>query len=252
MNSTFNNSDFWNLYNRLSGFDYDEEGETVVWLDEHIPDKLIDELAKDFNVRTHNYQGVFDERFDGTDLEGKEFEGTERYVQFEFDFPDFQLLIEFNADFNGCSIHLYLIHNDEDILLAWWDCARWHPYCLRYEELNLLLAYINANNTVWKNSKIPLLLLKRFVGFGKNDTVQKAALEQRAEKVLNELGIENAEELALCGFKEKYNWTESDLGWEFTAKYSCYSLRNKPHLNSKEGKFPFELWHKLIAELGNS
>jgi len=242
MNEVFNNRNFWKLYLSLRGYDYDEEndGEIINELEEEVVEEHFEELKKDFKIFSEDYE---------TTYQDKTYEGTTKSVLFIFLVGAFELLIEYTPDVQGCSTNLYLFHNDEEYFLGWRDCARWHPYCIKYDEFLLILAQIQRHDKQWKDAKIPLLLLKDFVGFGGADEADRLALSQQADDILKELNIKDSESLAACNGKEKYAWIETELGWEFTAKYSCYSLRNADHKDSKEGKFPFKLWKELMKEI---
>jgi hypothetical protein len=48
-----------------------------------------------------------------------------------------------------------------------------------------------------------------------------------------------------------YRWEDDvELGWVFTSdEYCCYSLRNRAHHDSNEGRFPFAAFREMMAEL---
>ena len=42
---------------------------------------------------------------------------------------------------------------------------------------------------------------------------------------------------------------DAELGWVFTSEdHSCYSLRNRSHADSEEGRFPFAAFREMMAE----
>ncbi len=240
MNKAFEIQDFWQLYLALEGIIWNEEREIIREINKDIPLQLINELNKNFETAVDEEEGEY---------KGRKYKIQHLSVHFVFILKNFELLIEFHPDISGSTINLFLYHNDNEYLLGWRDCARWHPYCLRYSEFLLILKQIKKYDNQWKDSLIPLLLLKDFVGFGGEDNEHRLVLSKQAEVVLNELNIDNTDYLAPCHIKEKYQWVETALGWEFTADYSCYSIRNAPHKDSKEGQFPFNLWRQLMNQM---
>lgn len=253
MNKVFENEDFWILYLNLEGNLYDENQNIIKKIKKQDIKNIIEPFSADFHV--HHEEGkreYSEERLKEIGLKdwvGKTSDYEINQVYFNFQLKDFQLLIESSFDISGCEHHLYLFYKEEEYLLGWWDLARWHPFCLKYNELQSLLENIKQYDSEWNDSDIPLLLLKNFVGFGKGDEKDFEELNLKAEEIFKELQIECREKLSTCSFREDYSWIKTSLGWEFTADYSCYSLRNSAHKNSKEGEFPFELWNKFIANL---
>ncbi|MDP8162958.1 hypothetical protein QJU89_07665 [Pasteurella skyensis] len=219
-NDVFGNEDFWVLYLTLENVLYDENGNILKEIEEITYKNILTQLSTDFSVHSD-------------------------IVHFYFQLNNFELLIESRF---GCSNYLYLCYQEEKYLLGWWDLAMWHPYCLKYDELNLLLENIQKYDANWKNSDVPLLLLKDFVGFGSDEQKECKELTTRSKNVLDSLKIKNSKLLSTCFLQDDYSWRTTSVGDEFSADYNCYSLRNVQH-QSKESSFPFELWNKLIDSL---
>ena len=253
MTNIFHNEDFWILYLKLEGILLDDNQNIIKEIEEDKINAIIKPLSSHFVVhqekgkKEHDKQrlkeiGLFD-------FIGKKIEYEVNTVFFDFQLKNFSLLIESNFDVSGCEHYLYLKYQEDKYLLGWWDLARWHPFCLRYNEFNVILENIKTYDTKWGESDIPLLLLKNFVGFGNGDEKNNEELSVKADKILEKLQIQYHRNLSSCFYKQNYHWKETNLGLEFTGDYNCYSLRNLEHKDSKEESFPFELWNKLMNDL---
>lgn len=131
--------------------------------------------------------------------------------------------------------------------LGWWDDARWHPFCLRWAELEALVEGWEADPTREPRPPVPLLLLSCFVGFGVGDEAERAVAEAAVQGAFRALGFSADEASTLAGAalvpapEPDYRWTrDPDLGWIFGGEYACYSIRNREHADGAEGRFPFE------------
>jgi hypothetical protein len=137
--------------------------------------------------------------------------------------------------------------------LGWSDLARWHPYCLRPAEFDTLLQFWERWDRRWQGQDLPLLLLCQFVGLP--DAGARNALAARAQAALQSLGLPGAGEgqldVPLHIPDGDYRWeADSELGWVFTSDdYCCYSIRNRPHANSDEGRFPFTAFREMMTEV---
>lgn len=140
--------------------------------------------------------------------------------------------------------------------LGWWDEIRWHPFALRWEELE-------ARERLWRRRPTlalgcpagAFLLLARFVG-----TEGKKPPRERLDKVraaFRELGFGPAALRRLVPGSvplvedEAYRWTDDpELGWVFGGDYPCYSLRNREHQqDGADGRFPFARFSEWTAWL---
>jgi hypothetical protein len=142
--------------------------------------------------------------------------------------------------------------------LGWWDEARWHPFALRWQELEKMVAY-------WRNRPedcpcgvdVSLLLLARFVGNGISEKPQvperkeRVAEAYRALALFSHAEVENLVRHSLhFDETEDYDWyLDPELGWLFVGAYPCYSLRNRDHVGSQEREFPFSEWNNFIESL---
>lgn len=192
---------------------------------------------------------------------------------------DAQLEISVRADFFDLTLSFFPAAGDKPIQLAWWDDARWHPFALRWAELQALHEY-------WLDCDMPchpsaaFLLLAMFVGHGEAEADQfkerQATLRHHLQSLplpakpvpqLSLFARENEKQepqsfskkelktLTDAFFRrptdEEYNWrAHAKLGWVFTGDYECYSLRNEAHSGGEEGLFPFEQWRFAMLELG--
>lgn len=141
-------------------------------------------LRRDFHLReeTHQYE-----------YEGKWRTFNTRTIEFAFSCGErFSLVIDYQPTANECGRELYLV----DALyktrskMGWIDLARWHPYGLRVEELDALLAFWERWDPRWQGSAVPLLLLCHFVGLA--DDEARDALTARANAALQSLNLEEA------------------------------------------------------------
>jgi len=234
MNSALINPAFWRLY-------FAREAEVIS--DREIELQLR-EIARDFVVRTETIRF----RHDGLDR-------TSQRRVIEFPLPcggGTDLLVEYEPDPQGCTTTLFLhdASSDRKQQMGWWDLARWHPYCLHPEELDLLLNYWARGASPWPDQRTALLLLAPFVGLCDQLTQQSlsarvdAAYRALCPKALNDPPH-------LCEIPEAdYRWDQDDhLGWVFSGNYPCYSTRNRSHVGGDEGEFPFSWFREVISRI---
>lgn len=136
--------------------------------------------------------------------------------------------------------------------LGWWDDARWHPFALRWAELDALADQWRAHPDVTLLAPIPLLLLAPFVGFGVGDEAVRAVALDRVARGLASLGVGDVDACAARALlpvtDDDYRWTlDAALGWTFGGAYPCYSLRNSAHAGGAEGRFPFEAFRQRFV-----
>jgi hypothetical protein len=158
-----------------------------------------------------------------------------------------------------CTVNLGLRNRNTDGIaeIGWWDDARWHPYALRWSELERVHRY-------WLSAPLPqihpsaaFLLLAVFVGHGVDERDQFSARKSTIAKHYEQLRlfddteiVELVENTFRVPSEEDYNWSnDAQLGWVFGGEYPCYSIRNKEHSDGTEGRFPFSEWSRLMAEL---
>jgi hypothetical protein len=204
-------------------------------------------LGRDFTVR------------DGTihyDYSGHPRTAVRRSVEFPFACGDrFSMVIEYEPSVSGCSRTLFLADAGSGTRsqLGWWDLARWHPYCLRPAELDSLLEFWGHWDHRWTGQEVPLLLLCQFVGLP--DAGARDSLAARAQAALRSLGLSgsNARQVhvPLHVPDGDYRWeADAELGWVFTGDdYECYSIRNRLHADSDEGRFPFTAFRGMMDEV---
>jgi hypothetical protein len=237
VNAVFATSAFWRPYLTLEPGEFSENDFAA----------QIDGLRTDFTVR------------DGTvhfEYSGRQHTVVHRTVEFPFCCGEqFSLVIEYEPDVSGGSKTLLLVDASSGTKsqMGWWDLARWHPYCLRLAELDLLLQFWRHSDHRWRSEEVPLLLLCQFVGLP--DSGARDALAARAQTALRSLGLPGANEgqldVPLRTPDGDYRWeADAEFGWVFTSdEYCCYSLRNRPHSDSDEGRFPFTTFGEMMNEV---
>jgi hypothetical protein len=159
-----------------------------------------------------------------------------------FPFPaDYSLILDIASEIN-----LSLFHPSvrSPIELGWDDEAHWHPFALRWEELETLCRCLAAGDSKLTHPGWPLLLLCRFAPITKDDDYETArqnimlALERTHPSILG------LSEQVL----ELVDRSDDDVAWRRASDghWSCegddaYSLRVEGN-----PKFPFELLRDLI------
>jgi len=236
VNPVFATQAFWQPYLTC-------EPENV--LEEELAAQL-DRLRSDYVVR--------DEKIT-YDYAGEQRTAEYRVVEFPFACGErFTLVVEYQPDVSGCDKNLFLVdvRSGKKHQMGWWDLARWHPYCLRPDELDDLLEFWRRWDDRWETGELPLLLLCQFVGLADSKDLQ--ALQTKADDAYRTLGLPapGPGQLSVrLHVPENYRWeTDDELGWVFTSdEYCCYSLRNRPHADSDEGRFPFALFREMMADV---
>src|SRR5262245_55807716 len=153
LNPVFSTAAFWNPYLTL------EPGEVTA--DEFAAQA--EGLRRDYTVRADSIR---------CELAGRELTAGRPVIEFPFSCGErFSLLIEYEPDVGGCSRNLSLVDAlaGKKSEMGWWDLARWHPYCLRPEELECLLAVCSRGDRRWESQELPVLLLCQFVGLSDAD-----------------------------------------------------------------------------------
>lgn len=146
----------------------------------------------------------------------------------------------------------YQYKTENELEIAWDDEAHFHPFVLRFTELQAIVDKIAAVHNVEK--WVPALLLRRFVGiesFAELQTISAWELEMRKTS-----GLFTEDELHAWFEKSKQDhenfWNDCDrkwsyqepTGWGFEGN-DAYSLRN-----ANNSHFPFQQWNRMLAELG--
>jgi hypothetical protein len=238
MNAAFQTRDFWLPYftlepGRLHEQDFESQRQT---------------LRADFPLRRQQSKFNF---------LGKKLRHAHNFVDFEFSCDEHSALrVQYQINANQLEQYLFLVDlsTGRKSELGWSDQARWHPYCLRPEELDVLLRHWSRGDPRWSDPAVPLLLLIKFVGI--SDQATFGQLKARAHDAWQSLGLGDLlDDTTLPIFNKNqddgYRWLQDpELGWVFhSEEYPCYSIRNRPHSDGKEGRFPFTEWQKVIAEL---
>ncbi|MEZ6141495.1 MAG: hypothetical protein R3B84_13060 [Zavarzinella sp.] len=203
----------------------------------------LDNLSKDIPVREETVSFKHN---------NEEVSVTYRVAEFSFSCgPVFSIKINYQPDVDGCDISIFLEDRRSSTkhTMGWWDLARWHPYCLKFEELDALLEYWVRNDPRWENRHLPLLLLCHFVGLPDEDARQQLQIQTEEAKLA--LGLPIALKIPLNVADGNYRWeNDEELGWVFTSdEYCCYSIRNRAHADSDEGQFPFLAFQEMMSEI---
>ncbi len=246
MNKAFKNENFWILYLNLFGSLLDSNNNLIKEIKEKEIEDILKSLSSDFTIKKELTKIQDIERLNKlglSHLANKKY--TKYEVQLNFNLESFQLILSCNFDISGSEFHLFLIKDSKKHLLGWRDGARFHPFCIKYEEFKLIINYLEKNDNYWKKSKIPTLLLMKYVGFGKDEQKKQEDLIKTTNKIMEDMNLKYIQYFSTCSYKENCLWLKTNLGWEFKGQW-CYSLRNSEH---KENKFPFKLWNELIVEL---
>ena len=141
--------------------------------------------------------------------------------------------------------------------MGWWDDARWHPFALRWSELERLSRYWLIEPIENVPPSAAVLLLAPFVGHGFDERVDVAARKEALAEHFRRLNlfstgevVELSDRSVILPSEDDYNWSrDGELGWVFGGEYPCYSLRNRAHAGGEEGRFPFAEWSAIVAEL---
>jgi len=239
MNKSFKKLAFWKLFTVL------EQPELEVKTIE----EWIDWLSVDYRINKENF--IYQH-------EGQSFEATNQVVVFDFNCgAEFDLQLEFTPHPEGSEKYLYLFNkkSQEKQLMGWWDLARWHPHCLQEQELWQLMEYWEKNDPKWANKDLALVLLHDFVGFANVEAADDFSLEVfKAYQRLEIKGFSKMAQKPIAVFVYEdcaYEWkSDPTLGPVFESTvYGCYSIRNKSHEHSEEGRFPFKDWNRLLKSL---
>jgi hypothetical protein len=151
------------------------------------------------------------------------------------------------------ALHVLYLQQDEDgedddepdvsVELGHWDQARWHPFCLRWSELEAVVAQMRAAPDPHPlPPEVDMLLLARWVGHGSDEA---ALLNDRREVIagtFERLGlfhgddaVRMATQLLQVVPEDDYAWRwDGERGWLLSGEYPGYSIRNDCH-----SRFPF-------------
>ncbi|HSI15947.1 MAG TPA: hypothetical protein VK961_28120 [Chthoniobacter sp.] len=236
MNLVFTAREFWQPY-----FYLEPEG-----VNEDEVARQLKIIQADFPVREDKVQ---------FEVQGRQHVAIHRIVEFSFRCGDrYSLLIEYELETDGCLLELFLVDGQSGTKskMGWSDLACWHPYCLHPEELDALLVYWERHDPRWSSQHLPLLLICQFVGLP--DASSRDSLSARAQTALAAVCPTVRMEIPLHISEGDSIWEDDpELGWLFTSDtYGCYSLRNRPHLDSKKHHFPFAAFRELMAEVRRS
>jgi hypothetical protein len=228
MNNTLKSTFFWRIYLLLeeNSVDHDRANEELYYLLLEIKDR--------FPV-VKNTEG---------------YESETVYFNF-YCSETYQLQIEFKPDVFGGDTYIYLLKDEEKLLLGWSDHAHWHPYFLRIQELDLISEYLKKFDDKWIDSDIPFLLLFSFLCI--TDEKIEEYVKKKIKVIFNSfnpklVSMVEKDFHILYRVRKGYYWQlDSELDWVVLAdEYGPYSLRNKLY---EEHKFPFKEWKNMITQI---
>jgi hypothetical protein len=142
---------------------------------------------------------------------------------------------------------------DVSVELGHWDQARWHPFCLRWSELEAVVAQMSiAPDPHPLAPEVGMLLLARWVGHGSDEV---ALLNDRRGVIagtFERLGLFRGEDAVRMAARlmqtvpeDDYAWRwDSERGWLLSGEYPGYSIRNDCH-----GRFPFAEFTEFRRQL---
>ena len=142
---------------------------------------------------------------------------------------------------------------DVSIELGHWDQARWHPFCLRWSELEAVVTQLRAAPDPHPLSPdVALLLLARWVGHGSDETALLkerrtvvAGTFERLDLFHGDEAARMAEQLMQAVPEDDYAWRwDPERGWLLGGDYAGYSVRNDCH-----GRFPFPEFTEFRRQL---
>jgi len=173
---------------------------------------------------------------------------------FQVTMPGHGWSVELNLDFESGLHDLGLRSESAPAArheLGHWDEARWHPFCLRWTEVEAVAQAVQADPRPL-TFEVALLLLVPWVGHGGDEVDALAAHRTVVATQLLRLGVfdgdeatEVAERLLADPPDEDYAWRRDDVrGWTFGGEYPCYSNRNGSH------DFPFAQFRAFRQQLG--
>ncbi|MEU9506044.1 hypothetical protein AB0D32_07155 [Micromonospora sp. NPDC048170] len=142
--------------------------------------------------------------------------------------------------------------------LGWDDLAHWHPYALRWSELELICRAVAVRDPLLSHPGAPMALLCRFAAVFEDDDVQAAVASlDAAYAALRPSGWDGywpraADWLDRADFRgEKVAWHRDEAGnlWaeqDDDHEAAFYSTRVTPPAEAEEG-FPHDLLRNLLA-----
>jgi hypothetical protein len=185
-----------------------------------------------------------------------------RPVTFSFRCPKgyaIELEVQLEHELYTANLLLSKSRESEPEELGWWDEARWHPFALRWDELEHLIRYWEEHPKAcpW-GATMALLLLVHFVGIGVDERDVLPTIQARIASSYKELGLFSTDEVRELSeatlrlpTEDDYRWTRDEtLGWVFGGEYPCYSIRNPEHSGGQESRFPFTDFRRLMHALG--
>jgi hypothetical protein len=162
------------------------------------------------------------------------------------------LVLELNQSL-GCFLLDLLQPDGERIRVAWDDQAQWHPYVLRWRELDLICRCVSRQHASLSHPGTPLLLLYRFAPICIGDDVELIfPLLRRAWRSLQLFSDDRIEKLISLRDRRRrgFVWRQSEAcGWSLEQgpsqgrPGSLHSLRRR-----ENNTFPFEAWARMFAD----
>ncbi|MEU7908813.1 hypothetical protein [Actinoplanes sp. NPDC049118] len=143
-------------------------------------------------------------------------------------------------------------HADSEHRLGHWDLMHAQPFCLRWEELEAVVATMRAAPDIQQTTpELAMLLLSRFVGHSADERHLVKPRREMLAHELEQLGVfrgKKAKAMArrlLCGPPDRdYRWVWDGSGWMLGGEYPHYSQRNLCY------SFPHEEYNEFRRLIG--
>jgi len=167
-----------------------------------------------------------------------------------------RLRLEMSVDLGMYDLYLGTTdprRRDQKYELGDWDQVCWHPWCLRWEEVEAVVRRMREDPAAQPvPPELARLLLARFVGHGPGEADLLAARRHVVADEFARLGMftgaeaeRMAERILITAREDDYAWRRCpEHGWVFGGADTAYSLRNHEH------DFPFAEFAEFRGLLG--
>ncbi len=219
---------------------------------------------------------------DLSNFKDRVFEYETTTLTFEFPLPlncKLQLVLDIDFEDNGIPDEILFLIDEEGTKyqLGFWDSSHWHPYCLRFEELDTLENYWNTQPSIWQNNgQLAWALLAKFIGIDQKEHLK--SINKKYASILKELEVDTItlqDELDIEAtenfhYQDNTAWVKTQKGYEFICieapdylnnlseverkkdwvKTLTYSFRKQNYAEVEDyTEFPFELWQEILNNL---
>ncbi|GGR98456.1 hypothetical protein GCM10010169_48810 [Micromonospora fulviviridis] len=175
---------------------------------------------------------------------------------------DCQLVLEVQGRYDCYELGIRTPTSDGVRSIGWDDMAHWHPFALRWWELDLICRAASALDPLMPHPGPTLVLLCRFVSVQDDDDIQQiTSTMHTAFESLRPAGWVGywpnvTDWLARRDFRGRgVSWTRDQSGNLYAVQdedsdYPFYSMRGEP--TDDPAGFPYEEWRSLLVAAGNT